>query len=66
MFAVVRQCTEKSTDRQFAAKLIPFSTPESHDLATWEFEILRQLVHPRIVGLEDAFESEKQTILVLE
>ena len=66
MFAVVRQCTEKATDRQFAAKLIPFSSPESHDLATWEFEIHRQLAHPRIVGLQDAFESEKQTILVLE
>ena len=66
MFAVVRQCTEKTTDRQFAAKLIPFSSPESHDLATWEFEIHHQLVHPRIVALEDAFESKKQIILVLE
>ena len=65
-FAVVRKCTETSTNRQFAAKMIPCAFPAHHDLATREFEIHHQLAHPRILSLEDAFESKEHITLVLE
>lgn len=65
-FAVVRQCIETSTDRQFAAKIISCAFPAHRDLATREFEIHCRLAHPRIVSLEDAFESKEHITLVLE
>ena len=62
-FAVVKQCTERTTDRLFAAKLIPAVEKAA---AMLEFQMHRQLTHPRIVSLEDAFDNEQHTILVME
>lgn len=57
------ECTEKSTDRVYAAKCIPKEL-EQHALS--EFECLRRLNHPRIVKLEEVFDMPSQTVLILE
>ena len=62
----MKQCTEKTTDRVFAAKLIPLTSLEEKTRAMHEFEMLRQLTHPRIVSLEDAFDNSTHVILVME
>lgn len=65
-FSAVRKCTENSTDRVFAAKMILADTEERQALGRYEYEMQRQLVHPRIVALEDAFQTDTHVILVLE
>ncbi len=66
IFSVVKRCTENTTDRVFAAKMILGDTVERQAMGRYEYEVHRQLVHPRIVTLEDAFQTDTQTILVLE
>ena len=61
------QCRERTTDRLYAAKFIStVSSSEQKVRALAEFEMHSTLSHPRIVSLEDAFQSDETTILVME
>ena len=51
----------------YAAKI--FSVENNLDLrgeALQELEIMRELTHPRIVTLEDAFDNEDKIVLIQE
>lgn len=66
-FGTVYKCTEKATDKKFAAKFI--TTPKVQDRADVEreVEIMTILQHPRLLQLYDAFDDGKKTMcLVLE
>ena len=65
-FATVYECSERSTDRQYAAKYIRIVSEDDKDGALREFEMLRGLSHPRIVKLEDAFDLNTHIVLILE
>ncbi|XP_056877066.1 death-associated protein kinase 2a [Takifugu flavidus] len=71
-FAIVKRCREKSTGGQFAAKFIKKrqSTASSRGVRREEIErevdILRQIRHPNIVTLHDAFENRTDVVLILE
>lgn len=58
------ECAERSTDRSFAAKFIPFNNEEEYAAAVREFEMNKKVSHPRIASLEDAFRSPTHVILV--
>ena len=63
------KCHEKSTDCPYAAKVLAVSGSEGEELrqrAGRELDILRELVHPRVITLVDAFDNKNKIILVME
>ncbi|XP_029354624.1 death-associated protein kinase 2a isoform X2 [Echeneis naucrates] len=71
-FAIVKQCREKSTGLQFAAKFIKKrqSMASSRGVRREDIErevyILRQIQHPNIVTLHDVYENRTDVVLILE
>ncbi|XP_034039152.1 death-associated protein kinase 2a [Thalassophryne amazonica] len=71
-FAIVKQCREKSTAQEFAAKFIKKrqSMASSRGVRREEIErevnILQQVQHPNIVTLHDVFENRTDVVLILE
>lgn len=59
---------EKSTDYVYAAKVLSQEVGGARwrHKALKELDVLRELVHPRVVAVEDAFDSEDRIILVME
>ncbi|XP_056134662.1 death-associated protein kinase 2a [Lampris incognitus] len=71
-FAIVKQCREKATGREFAAKFIKKrqSVASLRGVRREEIErevnILRQIQHPNIVTLHDVYENRTDVVLILE
>ncbi len=71
-FAIVKQCREKSSGRDFAAKFIKKrqSIASRRGVLREEIErevnILQQIHHPNIVMLHDVFENKTDVVLILE
>ena len=65
-FGELYRCQEVTTDREFIAKVITTETEEQKTRAMHEFEMHRQLSHPRVTKLEDAFATDNQFLLVME
>ncbi|XP_070569686.1 obscurin-like isoform X2 [Ptychodera flava] len=64
-FAVIKKCVEHSTNIEYAAKMLRIKLDtESHVLK--EFELLKDLRHPRISMLHDAFLTPRYLILIME
>ncbi|XP_051869903.1 striated muscle preferentially expressed protein kinase isoform X2 [Pristis pectinata] len=64
-FSCVKQVTEKSSNLDYAAKLISFRATPRED-AIRELEILSQLDHERVVYFHDAFEKKNSVTIILE
>ncbi|KAM9765563.1 death-associated protein kinase 2a [Menidia menidia] len=71
-FAIVKQCTERDTGREFAAKFIKKrqSMASSRGVRREEIErevdILQQVQHPNVVTLHDVYENRTDVVLILE
>uniref|UniRef100_A0A3Q1EKQ5 non-specific serine/threonine protein kinase n=1 Tax=Acanthochromis polyacanthus TaxID=80966 RepID=A0A3Q1EKQ5_9TELE len=71
-FAIVKQCREKSSGLEFAAKFIKKrqSMASSRGVRREEIErevdILQQIQHPNIVTLHDVYENRTDVVLILE
>ncbi|KAM6943473.1 death-associated protein kinase 2a [Xenentodon cancila] len=71
-FAIVKQCREKSTGWEYAAKFIKKrqSMASSRGVRLEEIErevtILQQIQHPNIVTLHDVYENRTDVVLILE
>nr|XP_020441271.1 death-associated protein kinase 2-like [Monopterus albus] len=71
-FAIVKQCREKCTGLEFAAKFIKKrqSMASSRGVRREEIErevnILQQIQHPNIVTLHDVYENRTDVVLILE
>ncbi|KAA8579333.1 hypothetical protein FQN60_010673 [Etheostoma spectabile] len=71
-FAIVKQCREKSTGLEFAAKFIKkrqsmaSSRGVRRDDIEREVDILQQIQHPNIVTLHDVYENRTDVVLILE
>ena len=63
-FCAVFKCTEKTTDYVYVAKVLSVEGGRPDPMG--ELEMLRDLVHPRVMTLEDAYRNEDQLILLLE
>ncbi|XP_073532987.1 obscurin-like [Phyllobates terribilis] len=64
-FGAVRLCTEKSTGRLFAVKMIPF-TEETKETTLREYQMLKSLHHSNVVQLHAAYLSPQDLVLILE
>ena len=63
------KCHERNSDCPYAAKVLDVGGSEGAELrqrAGRELDILRELVHPRVVTLIDAFDNQNKIILVME
>lgn len=65
-FGTVYRCTEKSTGLKLAAKFIGISKRQDRRNAEREVEIMRELQHPRLIQMYDAFEINNIMCVVLE
>lgn len=67
-FCAVFKCTEKTTDYVYVAKILSIGGGAGAQRVDpmGELDMLRDLVHPRVVTLEDAYHNQDQLILVLE
>ena len=65
-FGDLYKCQEVTTNREFISKVITTKTAEQKTRAMQEFEMHRQLSHPRVTKLEDAFSNDNQLLLVME
>ncbi|XP_076011415.1 death-associated protein kinase 2a isoform X1 [Genypterus blacodes] len=71
-FAIVKQCREKTTGLEYAAKFIKKrqTIASSRGVRREEIErevnILQQIQHPNIVTLHDVYENRTDVVLILE
>ena len=65
-FGTVYRCTEKSTGLKLAAKFINTSKRQDRRNAEREVEIMRELQHPRLIQIYDAYEIHNTMCVVLE
>ncbi|WKY05591.1 hypothetical protein Q1695_006081 [Nippostrongylus brasiliensis] len=65
-FGVVHRCTERATGNTFAAKFV--NTPHDADKETVRKEIntMSVLRHPTLINLHDAFEDDKEMVMIYE
>ena len=66
-FSIVMKYKERSTDYVYAAKI--FSVEDNLDLrgeVLKELVIMRELMHPQIVALENALDNEDKIVLIQE
>uniref|UniRef100_A0A1I7XS04 non-specific serine/threonine protein kinase n=1 Tax=Heterorhabditis bacteriophora TaxID=37862 RepID=A0A1I7XS04_HETBA len=65
-FGVVHRCTERATGNTFAAKFV--NTPHEADKDTVRKEIntMSILRHPTLINLHDAFEDDKEMVMIYE
>ncbi|KAF4081344.1 hypothetical protein AMELA_G00160230 [Ameiurus melas] len=71
-FAIVKQCKEKSTGVEYAAKFIKKRQSRAsrrgvrREEIEREVNILQQLQHPNIISLHDVYENRTDVVLILE
>ncbi|KAK9743723.1 Protein kinase domain [Popillia japonica] len=65
-FGTVYRCREKSTNLELAAKFVGVPKKEDRRNVEREVDIMRQLQHPRLIQLYDAFENGKVMCVILE
>ncbi|GFO39596.1 myosin light chain kinase, smooth muscle, partial [Plakobranchus ocellatus] len=65
-FGEVKKCQERKTGRQLAAKFIEVNGPQDRNDVLNELEIMKNLQHPRLLQLYDAFEVRDKFCLVME
>lgn len=65
--SVVRRCIEKSTGKEYAAKIVEYNKPEEKDQTLKEIEIMKLIGHhPNIILIHDTFESDSFVFIVME
>ncbi|XP_063415280.1 serine/threonine-protein kinase DCLK2-like isoform X1 [Mytilus trossulus] len=66
-FAVVKECTEKKTHKQYALKVIDKEKCKGKEqMIENEVSILRKVDHPNIILLVDEFDTKDELYLVME
>jgi len=65
--SVVRRCVEKSTGKEYAAKIVEYNGPESRESTIREIEIMRLIGgHANIIEIHETYESESFVFIVME
>lgn len=65
-FGSVFRCKEKKSGKVLAAKFIKTSRPAERKEVENEVQIMKELQHPQLLQLYDAFDDGKEMILILE
>ena len=62
----VYECTEMASGRMFVARVFSVATKRDRQTAMGQYEMLRQLNHPHLVAMEDAFSVPSHFTIVQE
>ncbi|XP_033728113.1 LOW QUALITY PROTEIN: obscurin-like [Pecten maximus] len=63
---IVRRVLDKSSGKQYAAKFIPVADPEMKHFFRQELYNLRAASHKNVVGVVDAFQSNRSLVIITE
>ncbi|KAM6963087.1 obscurin [Aplochiton taeniatus] len=64
-FSVLTQCRDEESKQVLAAKITPYR-PEQRQLVLREYQLLKRLHHPHLVGLATAYLTPRYLVLVEE
>jgi len=66
-YSNVVRCRDKTTNREYAAKIVDVEGDAGRRGKVWqEMDLLRELSHSRVVRLEDSFDNKSRIVLVME
>ncbi|TGZ63952.1 hypothetical protein CRM22_006631 [Opisthorchis felineus] len=65
-FGVVHRCREKSTGNFYACKFVEVNTPQDRQVVHNEIDVMKELHHPKLIRLHEAFEDKNEMALVME
>ncbi|KAF0441368.1 Pkinase-domain-containing protein [Gigaspora margarita] len=66
-FAVVRKCTDKRTNTDYALKIISKKVIKGKEqMLTTELDVLKQVDHPNLVTLHDLFETKDNVYIITD
>ncbi|GAV09499.1 hypothetical protein RvY_19031-2 [Ramazzottius varieornatus] len=65
-FGSVYKCVERTTLRQFAAKLIDIKKPQERKDVENEIALMKELRHPRLLQMYQAFDEGSQMTIIME
>ncbi|KAF8572507.1 hypothetical protein P879_00960 [Paragonimus westermani] len=65
-FGVVHRCREKATGNFYACKFVNAPTPQDKQTVHNEIEVMKDLNHPKLIRLHEAFEDKDEIAMVME
>nr|CAG8436019.1 8643_t:CDS:2 [Entrophospora candida] len=65
-FAVVRECTEKQTNKNYALKILLKKTVLDEKMLSTELDVLKKVDHPCIVSLHDLYENKDGVFIITD
>ncbi|CAH8634151.1 unnamed protein product [Dicrocoelium dendriticum] len=65
-FGVVHRCREKSTGNFYACKFVEVNSPQDRQIVHNEIEVMKDLHHPKLIRLHEAFEDKNEMAMVME
>nr|XP_054757889.1 myosin light chain kinase, smooth muscle-like [Lytechinus pictus] len=65
-FGIVYRCEEKSTGKTWAAKYVKTIRAKDREAVQREIDLMAELEHPSLMALIDAYQSSRQTVMILE
>lgn len=65
-FGEVKKCTERKSQKELAAKVIPVRSENDRANVYNEIEVMNSLQHPRLLQLYEAYDCGKEIVLIME
>eukprot|EP00057_Strongylocentrotus_purpuratus_P013444 XP_011667918.1 PREDICTED: myosin light chain kinase, smooth muscle isoform X2 [Strongylocentrotus purpuratus] len=65
-FGIVYRCEEKSTGKTWAAKYVKTIRAKDKEAVQREIDLMSELEHPSLMALIEAYQSSRQTVMILE
>uniref|UniRef100_A0A3Q0KKY1 non-specific serine/threonine protein kinase n=1 Tax=Schistosoma mansoni TaxID=6183 RepID=A0A3Q0KKY1_SCHMA len=65
-FGAVHRCQEKTTGNSYACKFVNADTPQDKHVVLNEIEVMKELHHPKLLNLHEAFDDKNDVAMVME
>ncbi|VDQ00138.1 unnamed protein product [Trichobilharzia regenti] len=65
-FGAVHRCQEKTSGNSYACKFVNTDTPQDKQVVLNEIDVMKELHHPRLINLREAFDDKNDVALILE
>ncbi|CAH8566640.1 unnamed protein product [Schistosoma rodhaini] len=65
-FGAVHRCQEKTTGNSYACKFVNTDTPQDKHVVLNEIEVMKELHHPKLLNLHEAFDDKNDVAMVME
>ncbi|CAH8497134.1 unnamed protein product [Schistosoma turkestanicum] len=65
-FGAVHRCQEKTTGNSYACKFVNTDSPQDKHVVLNEIEVMKELHHPKLLNLHEAFDDKNDVAMVME